>query len=389
MTADYGRESAVNGIDLTIMSTTVYFDNNATTPLDPAVLEAMTPYFTTHFANPSSAHTPGHMASQAIARARARVAHLVGASAEQVFFCSSATEGINWALSNAKYPIAASEVEHAATLKYVRHARNDEFMTLKVDAHGNLDLDAIETLLCREGPLSVAVMWANNETGVVFPIRELAALCERYASPLHVDAVQAAGKLHMDFAHLPISSMVISAHKVFGPKGAAALIVRDPTELNTWIHGGGQESRRRSGTENVPAIVGFGAACDLARENLDQRQSHVRQLRDMLESGILSHVPKCSINGVSSVRLANTSNIGFEGVDAEAMAGCLDAHGIAVSTGSACHATTIEPSHVIRAMTRSFQKASESIRFSLSHVNTQTEVTKVISAVSEVVAGLR
>lgn len=368
----------------------VYFDNNSTTPIEPETLEAMGPFLTEHFGNPSSPHSLGSVAAQAVACARREVGALVGATPEQVLFCSSATEAINWALRTRRTRIVTSEVEHAATLNASTYSRDkpEQLVTLAVDERGQLGLEMLEEEL-RKAESTVALLWANNETGVLFPIAEIAAACQRHGAYLHVDAVQAAGKISIDFAQLPINSMVISSHKLFGPKGAAALIVRDSTDVQPLLWGGGQEGGRRGGTENVPAIVGFGSACARARRFLDERRQHVSALRDYLETEVLSRVPGTWINGAGTHRLPNTSNIGFDSVDADTLAGVLDARGIAVSTGSACHSKTLEPSHVIRAMTRSHRKASESLRFSLSHRNTQEEVEYVLDAVHSAVAALR
>lgn len=368
----------------------VYFDNNSTTPLEPETLELMTPFLTGQFGNPSSSHSFGAIAAQALARARAEVSGLVGAAPEQVFFCSSATEGINWALHSRRGRIVTSEVEHSATLEVCSHGRldSDQVITLPVDHSGQLQLELLEQQLSA-GLCTVALMWANNETGVIFPVPEIAAACNRHGAYLHVDAVQAAGKLAIDFSCLPIDSMVISSHKLFGPKGVAALIVRDPDRVSPWLWGGGQERGRRAGTENVPAIVGFGMAAERARRFVHGRARKVGELRDLLESEVLRRVPRTWINGANTSRLPNTTNIGFDGIDGEALAGVLDSRGIAVSTGSACHARTLEPSHVIRAMTRSHRKASESVRFSLSHLNTRDEVDYVIDALCSAVAELR
>lgn len=369
---------------------TIYLDNNATTPLGAEALEAMTPFLTAHFGNPSSSHSLGAIASQAVQVARAQVAGLIGASPEQVFFCSSATEGINAVLARRSGRVVTSVVEHAATLQVLEQGRgNDEEVTqLPVDQMGQISLQRLEEQL-KKGPCTVALLWANNETGVIAPIADIAILCERYGARLHVDAVQAAGKLAVDFARIPIASMVISAHKIFGPKGAAALIVRDPDGIAPWIWGGGQERGRRSGTENVPAIVGYGAACATAARAIDRRMHDTGTLRDHLESALLDRVADTWVNGAGEPRLANTTNVGFNGVDGETLAGMLDSRGIAVSTGSACHSRTVEPSHVLRAMTGSYQKASQSIRFSLSHANTLQEIDTVVNEVCEAVTRLR
>jgi cysteine desulfurase len=369
----------------------VYLDNNSTTPIEPETLEAMRPFLTQHFGNPSSSHSFGSVAAQAMAYARSEVGALVGATPEQVFFCSSATEAINWAMrAPPSTRILTSEVEHAATLNACARGRGsqDQLITLPVDQRGQLSLEMLEKEL-RKGESMVALLWANNETGVIFPISEIAAVCQRHEARLHLDAVQAAGKIAIDFSQLPIDSMVISSHKLFGPKGAAALIVRDPARLEPLLWGGGQERGLRGGTENVPAIIGFGSACARARRFLDERARRVSALRDYLESEMLRRIRGTWINGAGAPRLPNTSNIGFDGVDADALSGMLDAHGIAVSTGSACHTKTLEPSHVIRAMTRSHRKATESLRFSLSHQNTQEEVEYVLNAVCSAVAELR
>ncbi|MBS0418032.1 MAG: cysteine desulfurase [Proteobacteria bacterium] len=368
----------------------VYFDNNSTTRLEPETLEAIQPFLTQHFGNPSSSHCFGSVAAQALAFARREVGALVGATPDQVFFCASATEAINWAVRGCRTRIVTSEVEHAATLNACAHGRDSQqqLITLAVDHHGLISLEMLEEEL-RKGESTVALLWANNETGVICPIPEIAAACQRHGAYLHVDAVQAAGKIAIDLSQLPIDSLVISSHKLFGPKGAGALIVRDPARVEPLLWGGGQERGRRSGTENVPAIVGFGSACARAALFLDERARHVGALRDHLESEVLRRVSGTWVNGDGTHRLPNTSNIGFDGVEAEALVGMLDARGVAVSTGSACHSSTHEPSHVIRAMTRSHRKANESVRFSLSHQNTQDEVEYVLEAVCSVIAELR
>lgn len=368
----------------------VYFDNNSTTPLEPETLEGMLPFLTEQFGNPSSSHSLGAIAEQAMTRARHEVASLVGAESEQVYFCASATEAINWALRARTGVLLTSEVEHAATLEVCSDLRagGATVVALPVDSQGQLNLDELEQYLAHDD-CAVSLMWANNETGVLFPIAEIAAACKRHGAHLHVDAVQAAGKLPVAFNDLSIDSMAISSHKIFGPKGAAALIAREPAGVPPLLRGGGQERGRRAGTENVPAIVGFGVAANRARSHFTERMHTVGSLRDKLESEILQRVPGTWVNGGEGSRLANTSNIGFDAVDAEALAGMLDGQGIAVSTGSACHAKAIEPSHVIRAMTRSHTKASESLRFSLSHLNTREEVAYVVDCACSAVADLR
>lgn len=368
----------------------IYFDNNSTTPLEPETLQAMLPFLNGHFGNPSSSHSHGVLAAQAIDRARRQVADLVCAEAEQVIFCASATEAINWALHTCSGKIITSEVEHTATLEACSHlrSRDKQVTVLAVGSSGQLDLSELELHLVHDA-CTVALLWANNETGVIFPIADIAALCRSRGAYLHVDAVQAAGRLSIDFSALGIDSLVMSSHKLFGPKGAAALVVRDPDRIPPLLWGGGQERGRRGGTENVPAIVGFGIAADRALHSLAERASKASELRDRLETAILERVRGTWINGAGSMRLPNTCNVGFDGIDAQTLADILDGHGVAVSTGSACHAKSMEPSHVIRAMTRSHRKASESIRFSLSHLNTSEEVDYVADVVRSSAAALR
>jgi cysteine desulfurase len=368
----------------------IYFDNNSTTPVEPQTLETMLPFLTADFGNPSSSHTFGLVAAKAISRARRQVADLVAAEPSQVLFCASATEAINWVLGSQKRPMVTSAVEHAATLEVCQERMRIGLAThvLPVLQSGGLDLDQLERQISGE-PCTVSLMWANNETGVIFPIEQIAAVCAAHGAFLHVDAVQAAGKVPIDFSRCPIDALVISSHKLFGPKGIAALIVKNPDHIPRLVLGGGQEGGMRAGTENVPAIVGFGSASERACTFRDERVRHVLVLRNHLEGRILYRVPNTWANGQASERLANTSNIGFDGIESETLAGVLDAAGIAVSTGSACHARSVEPSHVVRAMTGSYQKASQSLRFSLSHLNSIDEVDCVIEAVCSAVAKLR
>lgn len=367
------------------MPTDIFFDNNSTTPVDDRVLAAMLPIFRESFGNPSSSHAMGALAAQHIERARTQVAALCNAEPDQVVFCGSATEAINTVIASFDQgTIITSVVEHAATLESVRQAANRgaRVVTLPVDQKGALDLQQLESAL-REGVALVTLLWANNETGVIFPIADIAKLCSTYSSPLHVDAVQAAGKLEIDFSDVPIDYLSLSSHKIFGPKGIAALIARSPRTLRPLIVGGGQENGRRGGTENVPAIVGFGVAADLAKRERVSRMKRVKSLRDRLEAHLLSRSKGVWINGASSPRLDNTSNMGFPGIDADAFVGMLSARGLFASAGSACHAHSIEPSHVIQAMTGARKLASQSVRFSLSHLNTDADVECAIATIAD------
>jgi cysteine desulfurase len=372
------------------MKMRVYMDYNSTTPVDPRVVSAMVECLRDNYGNPSSIHSLGAAAAAAMERARFQVAALANAEPEQVLFCSSATEAINTAVRGAGTgTLVMSCVEHAASLESAASQvkQGGRVTEIRVDTQGALDWDALERAI-RQGPALVSVMWVNNETGVVFPIANIAQLCETNGVPLHVDAVQAAGKIDVDFSATPIDFLSISSHKIFGPKGAAALVARDAAQIRPLLVGGGQEKGLRGGTENVPGIVGFGEAASLAKEEKVSRVNHVRALRDRLE-GRLSEIRHTAVNGSGSTRVANTSNIAFAGVDSNDLMAVLDGMGVAVSNGSACHSRSLTPSHVVMAMTGSRELASESIRFSLSHLNTVEEVDYTCECVAAAIGKLR
>jgi cysteine desulfurase len=303
----------------------IYLDHNATTPSLPSVVDAMLPYLRGAFANPSSAHSGGHEARAAVEQARAHVATLVGSRPESVLFASSATEAINTAFASVcnrqpftKGRIVVTAVEHAAVLECAELAgsHGHDVVRVRVDSSGQLDLDQLQNALT-DDTLLVSAMWANNETGVIFPIAEVVRLCANRGVPIHVDAVQAAGKFPISLLDLDVDYVSISGHKIYGPKGAAALIAAEPATVRPLIVGGNQESGRRAGTENVPAIVGFGEAARLARIELDRRSIRSAHLRDRLENAILEQVSGSYCNGAGQPRLANTANIGFDGIDAD------------------------------------------------------------------------
>lgn len=365
----------------------IYLDNNATTPVLPPVLEAMLPFLSEQFGNPSSAHMLGLEAREAIERARDQVADLVGCETGSVVFTSSATEAINTAISSATdrglhcRRLVTTAVEHSAVLNYCSILEKDGFEIVRVgvDQDGGLNLNELETAITL-GTRLVSVMWVNNETGVKFPIKQVSELCQSKGVLLHVDAVQAAGKVPIALQELAIDYLSLSSHKMFGPKGVGALIVGKRAPFNPLHVGGHQELGRRGGTENVAGIVGFGVATKLAREELGRRTANVRPLRDRLERAVIEQVPGAYINGLQSDRTPNTTSIGFPGVDSDTLVATLDAEGISVSAGSACLSDSLVPSHVIMAMTHSYAKASEAVRFSLSHLNTQEEIDRTIEA---------
>jgi len=367
----------------------IYLDHNSTTPVDSRVVEAMLPFFQEAFANPSSAHTGGAIASRAIESARFLVAELVGTEPEGITFCSSATEAINTVIASTKGKIVTTVVEHAATLSAVERMERTgtQIVRLSVDRDGQLDLDELGEAI--EGAALVSILWANNETGAISPIERIANLCASRSVPLHVDAVQAAGKLPIDLREVPIDFLSISAHKMNGPKGIAALITGGKARVKPLLVGGHQEGGRRAGTENVPGIVGFGAAASLALKEMAYHTDTVMPLRDRLETSLVDRLHSCWVNASNSPRLANTSNIGFADIDGDNLAAALDGRGIYVSTGSACHANATEPSHVVHAMTHSYDAARSSVRFSLGHSTTLAEIDYVIDAVVSAVAEMR
>ncbi len=370
----------------------VYMDHNSTTPIDPRVVDAMVSSLHENYGNPSSAHALGASAGAAIERARQQVARLLNADPDQLVFCSSATEAINTVINivGAGGTLVTSTVEHAATLESALQLgdRGGIVTEVPVDAQGALDWARLEQAISQR-PHLVSFMWANNETGVVFPIAEIAELCAAHGVPLHVDAVQAAGKLAIDLMRLPISFLSISSHKIFGPKGVAALLIRDAGSVRPLLVGGGQERGVRAGTENVPGIVGFGEAAELARSERLDRMTLAASLRDRLEREVQFQIRGSRVNGVGSPRISNTCNIAFAGIDGDDLVGVLDGMGIAVSSGSACHARSLAPSHVLMAMTGSREVASGSIRFSLSHLNTLEEVDYVLQSLNVAIATLR
>ena len=369
----------------------VYLDHNSTTPLDQRVVDAMMPFLREDYGNPSSSHALGARAAAAIASARSHVGDLVGADPAAVTFCSSATEAINTVLSSIhKGSVITTDVEHAATLGAAERleAAGVNVVRLPVDREGQLDLAQLRNALDSR-PSLVSVLWANNETGAIFPVQEIAALCAQYGVPLHVDAVQAAGKLPIDLRSTPIDYLSVSAHKINGPKGVAALVINSRSMPRPLLVGGPQEHGRRAGTENVAGIVGFGAAALLAASERSDRERTAKRLRDALESSLCNTIERVSINARGSPRIFNTANVCFEGVDGDDLVTALDSVGVCISAGSACHAQATEPSHVIRAMTGSYDVARSSVRFSLSHTTTEADIEYAGRSVAAQVRALR
>ncbi len=377
----------------------VYMDNNATTQIAPEVTEAMMPYLTNMYGNPSSMHTSGGEVASAVAKARKQVAELLGADISEIVFTSCGTESDSTAIFSAlranpgKRHIITSRVEHPAVKSL---CENLEILTgqkyrvtkLKVDAEGMLDLDEYEKALSDDTAI-VSIMWANNETGNIYPVEEMASIAKKKGVLFHTDAVQAVGKIPIDLKKLDVDFLSLSGHKLHAPKGVGVLYVKRGTMFVPFLTGGHQENGRRGGTENVASIVGLGAACELAAARMDEENSRVKALRDRLEEGLLKAIPKSLLNGHKTNRLPNTVNISFEYVEGEAILLHMNRYNICASSGSACTSGSLEPSHVLRAMGVPFTAAHGSIRFSLSIYNTEEEVDFVLDKMPAIVESLR
>ena len=378
-------------------STGIYLDNNATTMVAPEVVAAMLPYFTEQFGNPSSMHQFGDRVGRAIKQARGQVQALLGAELDsEIVFTSCGTESDSTAILSAlraqpdRKEIITTVVEHPAVLALCEHLEKEGYKvhTLKVDGKGRLNIREYMDLLSDRVAV-VSVMWANNESGTLFPVEEMAELAHSAGVMFHTDAVQAVGKVPMDLKGTAIDMLSLSGHKLHAPKGVGVLYLRRGTRYRPLLRGGHQERGRRAGTENAASIVGLGVACELALEHLDQEKTVVRAMRDHLEQGILAAVPNCFVTGDPSNRLPNTCNIAFEYIEGEAILLLLNKLGIAASSGSACTSGSLEPSHVMRAMGIPFTAAHGTTRFTLSRYNTLEEMDRVIAAVPDIVARLR
>lgn len=373
-----------------------YFDNNATTRVAPEVLAAMLPFLSENWGNPSSAYGFGRRLAAHLDTARNQVAALLQAEPREILFTSCGTESINSAIHSAllaqpgKRHLLTTAVEHSATLKFCRSLERQGVSVtfLLVDSNGQLDLDLLEKSI-RSDTVLVSVMWANNETGMLFPIADIAEICHRHGVLFHTDAVQAAGKIPIDVKALGVDMASFSGHKLNAPKGVGALFVKRQTKYQPYLVGGGQEHGRRGGTENVAGIVGFGRAAELASARLRQGPGQVRVLRDRLEQGILNGIPGTARNGACEPRLPNTANVAIEGVEAEGILLLLDQAGICVSSGSACTTGSLDPSHVLVAMGCSAARARSSIRFSLGHDTTPAEVDYLLETLPAVIQKLR
>jgi len=374
----------------------IYLDNNATTQLDPAVIEEMLPFLTKYYGNPSSGYGFATTARKAINLARERLAALLGCEATEIIFTSGGTESNNAVINSALQldlrgkRVVTSSVEHSAVLRPCQDLakRGCDVTFLGVDRHGILDLAELEAAIL-PGTALVSIMWANNETGVVFPIEKIAEICREKRVLFHTDAVQATGKIPMRLRDSPINFLSLSAHKFHGPKGVGALYVSRQTRFSPLIAGGGQENGRRGGTENVASIIGLGKAAEVALKYLAEGKCNVRSMRDRFEKSVLEAVSGASVNGAGAARLPNTSSLLFEGIESASALLLLDRQGICCSAGSACRTGSQEASHVLRAMNPSSDGARRSLRFSFGRFNTDAQIDRAIEVVPKVIDKLR
>jgi cysteine desulfurase len=375
---------------------TIYLDNNATTPVAPEVLAEMLPYLKELYGNPSSMHTFGGQLHRKVEEARIKVAQLIGAKPEEIIFTSCGTESDNTAIMSVveslhgKRHIVTTRVEHPAVLNFCKHLARKGFRVtfLPVNNHGQMNIDEFLKVLDDDTAL-VSIMYANNETGVIFPIVKIVEILKKRRILFHTDAVQAVGKIPIDVKKLPVDMLSLSGHKLHAPKGVGALYVRKGTRFYPYIIGGHQERGRRAGTENVASIIGLGKACELAGKNLTEEVTYLKGLRDKLETALLKYCPDARVNGDINNRLPNTTNMSFEYVEGEAILLRLNEFGICASSGSACTSGSLEPSHVLRAMGVPFTAIHGSIRFSLSRYNTEAEIDRVIEIMPEIIKELR
>lgn len=375
----------------------IYLDNNATTPVDPEVLDEMLPYLKDAFGNPSSIHHYGQRAKHGMDVARERVARLIGASPEEVVFTSGGTEADNFAIKGIfeaqrkrDQHIITSAIEHSAVLQacHSLRTRGASITYVGVDKNGVVNEQELVSSI-NENTSLISVMLANNDVGSIQPVASIAREAQKRGVITHTDAVQAAGKIPVDASHLGTNLISLSSHKIYGPKGAGALYIRRGTRIAPFVHGGHHEGRRRGGTENVPAIVGFGKACDLARARFEEDSKRITDLRDFLQAEILAHIPHAHVNAGDTARLPGTLSISFENAEGDAIAMGLDVRGIAVSTGAACSSESRDPSPVLTAMGVPPRLALGTIRFSIGRTTKREELAETVAALTQIVSRLR
>ena len=375
----------------------VYMDHNATTPVHPEVLEAMMPFFKDQFGNSSSIHWAGRQVKKYLDEAREKVAGLLNASPEEVIFTGCGTESDNMAIKGVALGskekgnhIITTQVEHHAVLHTCQFLEKTgcEVTYLPVDSEGMIDLEELRRAI-KNQTILITIMFANNETGTVFPVKEIGEIAREKGVVFHTDAVQAAGKLPIDLKQVDVDILSLSGHKLYSPKGIGAQYIRTGTKLAPLIHGGSQERSRRAGTENIPYIVGLGKASEIAQRDFAKRRAHLLTLRDRLQQEIIRRIPEVKLNGHPTKRLPNTLNMSFLFIEGESLLLNLDLEGIAVSSGSACTSGSLEPSHVLLAMGIPHEIAQSAIRFSLGWANTEEDVNYVLDVLPAIVQRLR
>lgn len=374
----------------------IYLDNNATTKVDEAVFDEMRPYFCELYGNPSSMHFFGGQVQGKVVEARNRVASLLGASSEEIIFTACGTESDNAAIRSAlevfpdRRHVITSRVEHPAVLTQCRNLSQKGYRVTEigVDGEGRLNMEEYKASVDNDTAI-VSLMWANNETGVVFPVEEAAAIAKAKGALFHTDAVQAVGKIPINMAHSDVDMLSISGHKLHAPKGIGVLYVRRGTPFRPFLVGGHQEKSRRAGTENTAAIIALGKACELAEQQMEFENTQVKSMRDRLQTALMQAIPHARINGGQADRLPNTLSIAFEFVEGESILMLLSELGICASSGSACTSGSLEPSHVLRAMGVPFTCAHGSVRFSLSRYTTESEIDRVIHELPPIINRLR
>ena len=374
----------------------IYLDNNATTQLDPAVIEEMLPFLTEYYGNPSSGYTFGRQVRRAIDLARERVAALLECDPGEIVFTSCGTESNNAAVNSAlqldpnRRHIVTTAVEHSATRRHCETVANrgGAVTIVGVDGNGNLDLDELEAAITPQTAI-VTAMWANNETGVLFPVEKIAEIARRKRVLFHTDAIQTVGKIPIRLADSTINSLALSAHKLHGPKGVGALYANKRSAFKPSMIGGSQENNRRAGTENVASIVALGKAAECAAATLAEEDSRVRALRDRFENGLLERIPNAFVNGSLAERLPNTTNVSFIGIESDAALVMFDRHQLCCSAGSACRTGQVEASHVLRAMNLAAERLRGSMRFSFGRFNTDAEVDQALEIIPAVISKMR
>lgn len=375
----------------------VYMDYSATTPVKKEVLDAMLPYFSEHFGNPSSLYSIAQESKEALERARGQVASLIGAKANEVFFTAGGSEADNWALEGVADAlkdkgnhIITTKIEHHAILHTAEYLEKHgiDVTYLDVDAEGRVNPEDVEKAITDKTVL-ISIMMVNNEVGTIEPIKEIAEIAHNHGILLHTDAVQALGNVPIDVDNMGIDLISMSGHKIYGPKGVGALYIRKGTKISNFIHGGAQEMKKRAGTENLAGIVGFGKAAELAKENLESHINRVSELRDYFISEVTSKIPDTIVNGSMEHRHPGNANISFEYIEGESMLILLDMNGISVSTGSACSSKSLTPSHVLSAMGIPVERIHGTLRFTIGDPTTKEDIDYVIEKLVEIVQKLR